>query len=240
MFDSYFLLMLIRLMKCLVAQVTAWLQRFIATRIAALKRTTPLPGYSTVSGIPRKIRRLVAPPRACFKVKIEACKLFAKFVHSPFGRLIHTFITNLTIYYKCWLFTTNVVCQLVHFTTTSQNPGEPQVVVLSCRIGRLTSSSSCPIHTVSSCLSLYTPSLCRVLPIYLNSVTQVLKEITDLSSLYRITQNVLNVYCLASLKSTCARVTTILDLRASILLTPVYTHKHSIILYYNDHNSPVY
>ena len=55
-------------------------------------------------GIPRKIRRLVAPPRACFKVKIEACKLFAKFVHSPFGRIIHTFITNLTIYYKCWLF----------------------------------------------------------------------------------------------------------------------------------------
>ena len=52
-------------------------------------------------GIPRKIRRLVAPPRACFKVKVEACKLFAKFVHSPFGRLIHTFITNLTIYYKC-------------------------------------------------------------------------------------------------------------------------------------------
>ena len=49
----------------------------------------------------RKIRRLVAPPRACFKVKIEACKLFAKFVHSPFGRLIHTFITNMTIYYKC-------------------------------------------------------------------------------------------------------------------------------------------
>ena len=36
-------------------------------------------------GIPRKIRRLVAPPRACFKVKIEACKLFAKFVHPPFG-----------------------------------------------------------------------------------------------------------------------------------------------------------
>ena len=56
-------------------------------------------------GIPMKIRRLVAPPRACFKVKIEACKLFAKFVHSPFGRLIHTFInsSNLTIYYKCCL-----------------------------------------------------------------------------------------------------------------------------------------
>ena len=52
-------------------------------------------------GIPRKICQLVAPPRACFKVKIEAGKLFAKFVHSPFGRLIHTFITNLTIYYKC-------------------------------------------------------------------------------------------------------------------------------------------
>ena len=34
-------------------------------------------------GIPRKIRRLVAPPHACFKVKIEAGKLFAKFVHSP-------------------------------------------------------------------------------------------------------------------------------------------------------------
>ena len=32
-------------------------------------------------GIPQKIRRLVAPPRACFKVKIEASKLFAKFVH---------------------------------------------------------------------------------------------------------------------------------------------------------------
>ena len=44
------------------------------------------------------------------------------------SRLSHTFITTLTIYFKCWLFTTNVVCQLVHFTTTSQNPGEPQLL----------------------------------------------------------------------------------------------------------------
>ena len=29
--------------------LTAWLLRFIATRVATLKRTTPLPGYSTVS-----------------------------------------------------------------------------------------------------------------------------------------------------------------------------------------------
>ena len=35
---------------------------------------------------------------------------------------------------------------------------------------------------------------------------------------------VLNVYCLASFKSTCARVTTNLGLRASIRLTYVYTH----------------
>ena len=34
----------------------------------------------------------------------------------------------------------------------------------------------------------------------------------------------LNVYCLASLVSTCARVTTNLGLRASILLTYVYIH----------------
>ena len=27
----------------------------------------------------------MAPTYACFKVKIEACKLFATFVHSPFG-----------------------------------------------------------------------------------------------------------------------------------------------------------
>ena len=32
------------------------------------------------------------------------------------------------------------------------------------------------------------------------------------------------VYCLASLKSTCARVTTNLGLRASILLAYVYAH----------------
>ena len=54
----------------------------------------------------------MAPPRACFKVKIEACKLFAKFVHSPFGRLKsnpHIYyqydylLQMLTIYYKCCL-----------------------------------------------------------------------------------------------------------------------------------------
>ena len=42
--------------------------------------------------------------------------------------------------------------------------------------------------------------------------------------LYRLAQNFLNVYCLASLKSICARVTTNLGLRASILLTYVYIH----------------
>ena len=106
-------------------------------------------------GIPRKIRRLVAPPRACFKVKIEACKLFAKFVHSPFGTLIHTFITNLTIYYKCWLFTTNVVCQLVHFTTTSQNPGEPQSIeaMFNCQYRgnvQLSVSRQCSIVSIEA------------------------------------------------------------------------------------------
>ena len=72
------------------------------TVIVALYRDTnccveandAITGIPLSVGIPRKIRR-------CFKVKIEACKLFVKFVHSPFGRLIHTFITNLTIYYKC-------------------------------------------------------------------------------------------------------------------------------------------
>ena len=63
----------------------------------------------------------------------------------------------------------------------------------------------------------------------------MIKVITDLSPLYRLAQNFLNVYCLASLKSTCTRVTTNLGL--SILLT--YTLK-SIIQYYKDHNSPVY
>ena len=52
----------------------------------------------------------------------------------------------------------------------------------------------------------------------------VIKEITDLSPLYRLAQKILNAYCLASLKSTCARVTTNLGLKASILLTYVYTH----------------
>ena len=60
---------------------------------------TDLPGYSTVSGDSPEDSS-ISGATAC-KVKIEACKLFAKFVHSPFGRLIHTFITNLTIYYKC-------------------------------------------------------------------------------------------------------------------------------------------
>ena len=83
---------------------------------------------------------LSVPKSERVKVKIEACKLFAKFVHSPFGRLIHTFITNLTIYYKCWLLTTNVVCQLVHFTTTSQNPGEPQ---LTCSTSTTTGCWCC-------------------------------------------------------------------------------------------------
>ena len=36
------------------------------------------------------------------------------------------------------------------------------------------------------------------------------------SPLYRLAQNFLNVYCLASLKSTCARVTTNFGLRANI------------------------
>ena len=52
----------------------------------------------------------------------------------------------------------------------------------------------------------------------------MIKVITDLSPLYRLAQNFLNVHCLASLKSTCARVTTNLGLRASILLTYVYIH----------------
>ena len=52
----------------------------------------------------------------------------------------------------------------------------------------------------------------------------MIKVITDLSPLYRLAQNFFNVYCLASLKSTCARVTTNLGLRASILLTYVYIY----------------
>ena len=52
----------------------------------------------------------------------------------------------------------------------------------------------------------------------------VIKVITDLSPLYRFAQKISNMYCLASLKSTCARVTTNLGLRAIILLTYVYTH----------------
>ena len=59
----------------------------------------------------------------------------------------------------------------------------------------------------------------------------MIKVITDLSPLYRLAQNFLNVYCLASLKSTCARVTTNLGLRASILLTYVIYTLKSIIQY---------
>ena len=82
-FDSYFLL--IRLMKCLVAQVTAC--AFIATRVTALMRTTPFPGYSTVSGDSPEDSSISGATACMFKVKIKACKLFTKFVHSPFGTI---------------------------------------------------------------------------------------------------------------------------------------------------------
>ena len=54
---------------------------FIATRIAALKRTTPLPRYSTVSGDSPEDSSISGATACSFKVKIEACKLFAKFIH---------------------------------------------------------------------------------------------------------------------------------------------------------------
>ena len=54
---------------------------------------------------------------------------------------------------------------------------------------------------------------CTYLGLKTRLETQMIKVITDLSPLYRLAQNFLNVQCLASLKSTCARVTTNLGLR---------------------------
>ena len=59
----------------------------------------------------------------------------------------------------------------------------------------------------------------------------MIKVITDLSPLYRLAQKYLNAYCLASLKSTCARVTTNLGLKASILLTYVHTKEYNSVLH---------
>ena len=51
-----------------------------------LKRAPPLPGYSNTSaGVSPEDMAISGVTGCIFKVEIEAGKLFAKFVHSPFG-----------------------------------------------------------------------------------------------------------------------------------------------------------